>query len=55
MAMGFIQRIDPQAWVIINDKLYLNYDINYTNDFVDDAPNEIRRADSSWEQLGRLE
>ncbi len=55
MAMGFILRIDPEAWVIIDEKLYLNYDESYTEEFVEDAPKEIQRADANWEKLGQLE
>ena len=51
MAMGYVVRIDPEAWVIVEDKLYLNYDEGFAEDFENNAPKEIARADENWEKL----
>ncbi len=54
MALGYVLRIDPNAWIIIDDKLYLNYDKAYKTEFVANAEREIKRADSNWKVLGKV-
>lgn len=54
MALGYVLRIDPNAWIIIDDKLYLNYDKAYKSEFVENSEREIRRADANWEVLGKV-
>lgn len=53
MARGRVARVDPEAWVIVDDKLYLNYDKRYREEFVEDAGVQIARADAEWERRGR--
>ena len=54
-ALGYVVRVDPEAWVIIDGKLYLNYDKGYADEFAEDAANQIARADANWEKLGKAE
>lgn len=54
LALGVLRQVDPEAWVIIDDKLYLNYSKKDVPDFVEDAPNEIAKADANWERLGKF-
>ncbi len=55
MARGRVARVDPEAWAIVDGKLYLNYDKRYRDEFVEDAPDQIARADAEWEQRGRAQ
>lgn len=52
MARGFKRPIDPEAWVIVDDKLYLNYAKRVAQEFAADAENQIPKADANWERLG---
>ena len=52
MARGFKRPIDPKAWVIIDDKLYLNYAKQTARKFAADADNQIPKADANWKRLG---
>jgi YHS domain-containing protein len=51
MARGRKAPIDPEAWVIINDRLYLNYAKGSVDDFARDADAQIANADAHWERL----
>jgi hypothetical protein len=51
MALGYKAPVDPEAWVIIDGKLYLNYAKRDVPEFVDNAESEIAKADAHWEQL----
>ena len=55
MARGVVSPIDPEAWVIVDGKLYLNYDKRFAAEFIDDAPSQIAKADANWEERGRSE
>jgi hypothetical protein len=55
MAQGWRVTVDPEAWVIIDDKLYLNYDRRMVDDFASDADDRIAKADANWQHLGKVE
>ncbi len=55
MARGRVARVDPEAWAIVDGKLYLNYDTRYRDEFVEDATDQIARADAEWEARGRAQ
>jgi len=48
MSKGFIASIDPQAWAIRNDKLYLNYSLGVRETWLKDADVYIEKADKHW-------
>ena len=54
LALGVLREVDPEAWVIIDDKLYLNYSKKDLPEFIEDAPNEIAKADANWERIGKV-
>ena len=54
LALGVLWEVDPEAWVIIDDKLYLNYSKKDLPEFIEDAPNEIAKADANWERIGKV-
>lgn len=52
-ARGYLVEIDPNAWAIVKDKLYLNYDRAIQATWMKDVPGYIRRADAQWPRLSR--
>lgn len=42
---------DPNAWTIVNNKLYLNYNMNVKQLWLKDTSNRIRAADGYWPSL----
>lgn len=55
MALGRIWDIDPEAWVIVDDRLYLNWAKSGRDEFAADPAPQIARADANWERLGKPE
>lgn len=47
-AGGYKAKISPDAWSIVNNKLYLNYDQNVQMDWLNDKEALIKKADSNW-------
>ena len=45
--------IDPQAWKIVDGKLYLNYSQDVQKDWGQDVPGHIAKADKNWPGLER--
>jgi YHS domain-containing protein len=52
-ARGYLVEIDPNAWAIVKDKLYLNYDRSVQATWMKDVPGYIRRADAQWPRLSK--
>lgn len=50
-AEGYTAPIDPNAWRIVDGKLYLNYDRAIQRRWEGDIPGNIRRADANWPRL----
>ena len=48
VASGYAVKIDPQAWSVIDGKLYLNYSPSVQSKWKSDVPGYIRRADANW-------
>jgi YHS domain-containing protein len=45
--------IDPNAWKIVDGKLYLNYSQDVQKDWGQDVPGHIAKADKNWPGLER--
>lgn len=52
VARGYTAPIDPNAWLIVNGRLYLNFSRSVQRRWERDIPGHIRRADANWPQLG---
>ena len=52
VVLGNRAPIDPEAFVIIDDKLYLNYDTATARKFEATSDKSIARADANWERIG---
>ena len=42
---------DPEAWKIVDGKLYLNYNAKVQADWQKEIPENIRKADANWPKL----
>lgn len=45
---GYTAPIDPQAWRIVDGRLFLNYDMSVQRRWETDIPGRIRRGDTNW-------
>ncbi len=51
MAQGATADIDPEAWKIVDGKLYLNLSKDVQSLWERDVPGYIRKADANWPRL----
>jgi YHS domain-containing protein len=51
VANGYTAKIDPQAWAVVDDKLYLNYSLDVQKQWQDDVPGNITKADANWPDI----
>jgi YHS domain-containing protein len=48
VAGGYAAKIEPDAWSVVDGKLYLNYDKRVQASWKSDIPGYIRKADANW-------
>jgi len=48
---GYLVKIEPEAWSIIEGRLFLNYDLETRETWSRDTPTYIARADARWPTL----
>jgi YHS domain-containing protein len=48
MAKGYKAAIDPAAFTVVSDKLYLNYSETVRSQWLSDIPGYIGKADVNW-------
>lgn len=51
MSRGYTAPTDPNAFTIVNDKLYLNYNLQVKEEWSKDRDNLINKADKNWSDL----
>ena len=51
VSQGSTADIDPEAWKIVDGKLYLNYDADIQTKWSADIPGNIQKADANWPGL----
>jgi len=51
VSRGYTADIDPEAWRIVEGRLYLNYDREVQARWAEDAPGNIRKANENWPRL----
>ncbi len=51
VSQGYLASIDPVAWKIVNQKLYLNFSLSVQKQWEQDIPNNIAKADKNWPSL----
>lgn len=54
MAKGYKAVIDPAAFTVVEDKLYLNYSEAIRSKWQTDIPSYIRKADANWPDVRKL-
>ena len=53
MRFGDMVPIDPEAWVIVEGRLYLHYDKEGRDETAADPRGQIAAAAEQWEALGK--
>jgi hypothetical protein len=48
---GYLVKIEPEAWSIVDGKLYLNYDLGVRETWLRRTKTYIARADGNWPRL----
>ena len=48
---GYLVKIEPEAWTIVDGRLYLNYDLGVRDIWAKDPKGYIGQADSNWPKL----
>ncbi len=51
VAQGSTASIDPDAWRIVDGKLYLNYSKSIQNRWAQDIPGNIAKGDANWPMI----
>lgn len=51
VAHGYTANIDPEAWRIVDGKLYLNYSKDVQKKWETDVPGFIKQANENWPKL----
>ena len=51
VSQGYLVKIEPDQWTIVQDKLYLNYDKEVQATWVKDIPGYIKKADADYSDL----
>jgi hypothetical protein len=55
MSLGVKATINPEAWAIIDGRLYLAFSERTMKRFVSDPDANIAKADATWQRLGETE
>jgi YHS domain-containing protein len=55
MSLGVKATINPEAWAIIDGKLYLAFSERTMKRFTSDPETNIAKADSNWQRIGDVE
>ena len=50
---GYLVKIEPEAWSIVDGRLYLNYDLSVRDTWLKDPKGYIAKADANWPHLDR--
>lgn len=48
---GYLVKIEPEAWSIVDGRLYLNYDLGIRKSWLRDTKTYITRSDGNWPRL----
>jgi YHS domain-containing protein len=54
MAKGYKASIDPAAFTVVGNKLYLNYSEAVRSQWLSDIPGYIRKADVNWPDVKKV-
>jgi YHS domain-containing protein len=51
VSRGYTADIEPDAWAVVEGKLYLNYDLEVKAMWAKDMPGNIAKGDQNWPKL----
>lgn len=51
VSQGYTASIDPEAWSVVDNKLYLNYSKGVRSTWEKDIPGYIKSADKNWPSI----
>ena len=51
VSRGYTAKIDPEAWRVVDSKLYLNYSKSVQSQWLADVPGNIAKGDANWPGL----
>ena len=51
VSQGYTAKSDPDAWRIVDGKLYLNYNKDIQKRWAQDIPGNITKADTNWPKV----
>lgn len=51
VAQGYAVKIEPEAWSIVDGKLFLNFSPGVQADWQKDVPGYVRKADANWPKV----
>ena len=54
VANNYLVNIDPRAWTVYEGRLYLNYSLSVREQWKEDIPGNIRKADANWPALSGM-
>jgi YHS domain-containing protein len=54
VAKGYKASIDPAAFTVVGDKLYLNYSETVRSQWLTDIPGYIRKANANWPDVRKV-
>jgi YHS domain-containing protein len=54
VAQNYLVKIDPRAWTVYEGRLYLNYSLKVREQWREDIPGNIRKADANWPGLSGI-
>lgn len=52
---GYLVKIEPEAWSIVDGRLYLNYDLGVRKTWAGKPKTYISRANANWPRLGEAD
>ena len=50
MSKGYAVSTDPNAWHVVDNKLYLNYSLGVRRTWLKDVPGNVSKADDNWQK-----
>ena len=51
VSRGYTAGIDPEAWKIVNGRLYLNYSASVQKQWAEDIPGNVAKAEENWPKI----
>lgn len=53
VSQGYTASIEPEAWSIVDGKLYLNYSLSVRKQWQADVPGHIRQGEKNWPRVSK--